>query len=60
MTVQGIQNDEEYRRALRTASMLVDLDPAPGSPHGNRLTALVQLIEQYEATFMRDLAPRNG
>lgn len=60
MTVQRIENDEEYRRALRTASMLVDLDPAPGSPHGNRLVALVRLIEQYEVTFMRDLAPRNG
>ncbi|MFP3582629.1 hypothetical protein SCB29_03315 [Paraburkholderia sp. SIMBA_055] len=40
--------------------MLVDLDPAPGSPHGNRLVARVRLMEQFEVTFMRGLAPRNG
>ncbi|MBB5499307.1 hypothetical protein [Paraburkholderia sp. MM5384-R2] len=33
------------------------LDPARGSPDGDQLVALVRLIEQYEATFMQDLAP---
>jgi HTH-type transcriptional regulator/antitoxin HigA len=55
MTVHGIENEEEYREALATVSALVDLDPAPGSPDGDRLVALVQLIEQYEAPFMQEL-----
>jgi HTH-type transcriptional regulator/antitoxin HigA len=41
MTVHGIENDEEYRQALRTVSMLIDLDPASGSPDGDRLVTLV-------------------
>lgn len=53
MTVRRIENEEEYREALGTVSALVDLDPAPGSPDGDRLVALVKLIEQYEAPFMR-------
>lgn len=48
MTVQRIENDEEYCEALRAVSALVDLDPAPGSPDGDRLQALVSLVEQSE------------
>jgi HTH-type transcriptional regulator / antitoxin HigA len=55
MNVRRIENDETYRDALRTVSMLVDLDPAPGSPDGARLAALVRWVEQYEETFMRKL-----
>lgn len=29
VTVHRIENDEEYREALRTVSALIDLDPAP-------------------------------
>ena len=55
MTLRRIENDEEYREALLTASILVDLDPVPGSPDGNRLVVLVQLIEQYdEAPYMQE------
>jgi antitoxin component HigA of HigAB toxin-antitoxin module len=60
MTAHGIENGQEYREAPRTVSMLVGGDPAPGSPHGDRLVALMRLIAQYEATFVKDLAPRNG
>lgn len=55
MTVRRIENEEEYREALETVSALVDLDPAPGSPDGDRLMSLVQLIGQYEAPFMLGL-----
>ncbi|WP_259460692.1 hypothetical protein [Paraburkholderia sp. BL23I1N1] len=54
MAGHGIESDDEYRQALRTVSMLIDLDPARGSPDGDRLAALVRLIEQYEATFIQD------
>ncbi|WCM23663.1 hypothetical protein NDK50_22685 [Paraburkholderia bryophila] len=53
MTVCRIENEEEYLEALGTVSALVDLDPAPGSPDGERLVALVKLIEQYETLFMQ-------
>ena len=56
MTVRRIENEEEYREALGIVSALVDRDPAPGSPGGNRLEALVCLVEQYEARFMPGLA----
>lgn len=55
MTVHRIENDEEYRQALRIVSALVDLDPPPGSPDGDRLEALVCRVEQYEAPFMQGL-----
>jgi HTH-type transcriptional regulator / antitoxin HigA len=55
MNVRRIENDETYRGALRTISMLIDLDPAPGSPDGDRLVALVRRVEQYEETFMQRL-----
>lgn len=55
MTVRCIGNDEEYRKALETVSFLVNLDPEPGSPDGDRLLGLVQLIEKYEAPFMQEL-----
>lgn len=55
MTVRRIENEEEYREALETVSALVDLDPAPDSPDGDRLMSLVHLIEQYEAPFMLEL-----
>ncbi|KGC11569.1 hypothetical protein QHI69_00060 [Burkholderia gladioli pv. gladioli] len=45
-----IESDEKHRRALRTVSMLIDLDLARGSLDGDRLVALV--LGQYEATFM--------
>lgn len=57
MTVYGIEIDEQYRRALRTVSMLTSPNPVRGWPDGDRLMALIQLIGQYEATFMQDLAP---
>lgn len=44
MTAHGIENGQEYREAPRTVSMLVGGDPAPGSPHGDRLVALMRLI----------------
>jgi HTH-type transcriptional regulator / antitoxin HigA len=53
MGVRRIGNEEEYREPLGTVSALVDLDLAPGLPDGDRLVALVKLIEQYEAPFMQ-------
>jgi hypothetical protein len=55
MAVRLIHNGQEYREARQTLLDLVGLDPASGSPDGNRLVALVQLIEQYEAPFMQEL-----
>lgn len=60
MTVRRIESEEEYREALGTVPVLVDLDPAPGSLDGDRLITFVRLIEQYEAMFVQDRAARSG
>ncbi len=44
-----IRAEGDYKAALRIASKLVDIDPAPGTPNGDRLDALATLIEKYEA-----------
>jgi HTH-type transcriptional regulator / antitoxin HigA len=49
MDVHPLRNDADYRAALASASALVDLDPAPGTPDGDRLDVLSALIEHYEA-----------
>ena len=55
MTVRLIQNGQEYREARQTLLDLVDRDPAPGSPDGNRLEVLVRLVAQYEPRFMPEV-----
>jgi hypothetical protein len=47
--VTAIITENEYRAALREASALVDLDPAPDTEAGRRLDALAEMVEAYEA-----------
>jgi HTH-type transcriptional regulator/antitoxin HigA len=56
MEIRPIHNEHDYKQALQVVSGLVDVDPAPGTPDGDRLEVLATLIEQYEAEhFPRDL-----
>jgi HTH-type transcriptional regulator/antitoxin HigA len=48
MEITPIRTDDDYRNALRAVSALVDHDPAPDSPEGERLDVLSTLIESYE------------
>ena len=48
MEITPIRTETNYRAALRAVSTLVDQDPSPDSPEGERLDVLSTLIEAYE------------
>ena len=48
MEMTPIRTEKDYRPALRVVSTLVDQDPSPDSPEGERLDVLSTLIEAYE------------
>jgi len=48
MKITPIRTEEDYRASLRTVSALVDQDPEPDTPEGDRLEVLSTLIESYE------------
>lgn len=49
MEIRPIRTEADYKAALREVSPLIDLDPAPDTPEGERLEVLATLIEVYEA-----------
>jgi HTH-type transcriptional regulator/antitoxin HigA len=49
MNINPIRTDEDYRDALREVSVLIDLDPEPGTEEGDRLEVLATLVEVYES-----------
>lgn len=46
MTINPIQNEDDYREALRQIEILWDAEE--NSPEGDRLDVLVTLVEAYE------------
>ena len=48
MEITPIRTEKDYRAALRAVSSLVDQDPSPDTPDGERLDVLSTLIEAYE------------
>jgi HTH-type transcriptional regulator / antitoxin HigA len=48
MEITPIRTESDYRVALRVVSALVDQDPSPDTPEGERLDVLSTLIEAYE------------
>ena len=49
MEIRPIRTEQDYRTALTEISQLIDKDPAPGTPDGDRLDILGTLVEAYEA-----------
>lgn len=49
MEIRPIHNEHDYKEALQAVSGLVDADPDPGTPEGDRLEVLATLVERYEA-----------
>ena len=49
MQIRPIRSEEDYKATLREISALVDRDPQPGSPDGDRLDVLTTLVQAYEA-----------
>jgi HTH-type transcriptional regulator/antitoxin HigA len=48
MEITPILTETDYSAALRVVSQLVDQDPSPDSPEGERLDVLSTLVEAYE------------
>ena len=48
MEITPICTEKDHRAALRMVSTLLDQDPSPDSPKGERLDVLSTLIEAYE------------
>jgi HTH-type transcriptional regulator / antitoxin HigA len=49
VNVRPIHNDADYRAALSAIADLMEYDPAPGTPKGDRLDVLATLVQAYEA-----------
>lgn len=49
MEIKPIHTADDHRAALAEISRLMDLDPALGTPDGDRLDVLATLVEAYEA-----------
>lgn len=43
-----IETEVDYRAALKEIAALMDADPAPGTPDGDRLDIIVTLVQAYE------------
>jgi HTH-type transcriptional regulator/antitoxin HigA len=48
MSFQPLHTEQDYHDALKLLSALVDQDPAPDTPDGDRLAAFAALVEEYE------------
>ncbi len=49
MNIHPIRTEAEYQAILAEVSALVDADPDPDMPAGERLNALVSLVQANEA-----------
>jgi HTH-type transcriptional regulator/antitoxin HigA len=49
MEIKPIHTDADYKATLREVSSLIDLDPEPATPEGDRLDILATLVQAYEA-----------
>jgi HTH-type transcriptional regulator / antitoxin HigA len=57
MEIRPIRTESDYACAIAAVSVLVDADPAPGTPEGDALDVLAILIERYEAEHFPLAAP---
>ncbi len=60
MEITPICTEKDHRAALHVVSMLLDQDPSPDSPEGERLDALSTLIEAYEQRHHAIDSPDKG
>jgi HTH-type transcriptional regulator/antitoxin HigA len=49
MEIKAIRTEKDYLTALREVSALIDSDPSPETPAGERLDVLGTLVQAYEA-----------
>lgn len=49
MDIRPLHTEADYQEALAAVSALVDADPAPDTPEGDKLEILSMLMKRYEA-----------
>ena len=49
MDIRPIHDEKAYKAALKEISKLMETDPELGTPEGDRLDAMVNLVQTYEA-----------
>lgn len=49
MDIRPIHTEADYRIVLKEVSALMDSDPEPGTPEGDRLDLLAKLVQDYES-----------
>ncbi len=57
MDIHPIRAEADHRAALRQISALMETDPEPGTPEGDRLDILATLVQAYEARHFPIGAP---
>jgi len=57
MNIRPIHTQADSKAALREISALMESDPDPGTPEGDRLDILATLVKAYEAEHVPIAAP---
>lgn len=57
MDIRPIHTKADHKATLKEISALMENDPEPGSPDGDRLDILVTLVQAYEAKLTPISAP---
>ena len=57
MNIRPIHTEADYQAALGDIAALMEADPAPGTPKGDRLDILATLVQAYEARHFPIDAP---
>lgn len=57
MDIRPIHTEADYKATLKEISLLLDCDPDPGTPQGDRLDILAALVQAYEARHLPMAAP---
>jgi len=57
VNIRPIHTEADYQAALGDIAALMEADPAPGTPKGDRLDILATLVQAYEARHFPIGAP---
>jgi len=57
MIIRPIHTEDDYRAVLADISALMESDPAPDTPDGDRLDILATQVQAYEARHFSIDAP---
>lgn len=57
MDIRPIHTEADYEATLKAISALMEADPDPGTPEGDRLDILTTLVQAYEARHVPITAP---